>query len=248
MDINLLGDIQNKSRDVMFFNPKLAAFKLSLSLTNMSMQISMARSIDPGRSGRIEKNQKVYDWDNQAYFSCSSEECVHISKNLGNLMKGIYKNPSVRKDNFPESLKNSITVDHFRDNKLSRLSLSQGKDKEGNSTGALKITIYPPKGSGEIVNYYLRENEMKIFMEFCKHCAIDLPYHASLASGYIKLLKQALYDNKNSNNNGNNNRSNNKKDNYEEQSLPENVETFGDEGDDDSSGNDDGGDDLDFGF
>lgn len=248
----ILSGLTTKLKDVKFFNPKISAMKLSLSLISCTMQISMAKSLNPDvQPGKIKKGDKTYDWgEGEVFFSCSPEECVHISKNMSSLMKGTYKNPKSSNSNFPDSMKNSITVEHYKDNVPTTLLLSQGIDKNGSSTGAIKVSILHPKGKGNSVTYFLRENELKIFLEFCKHCAIDLPFYSCLFSGFIKMLKQVQYEE--SNENGNSKSNNN---NYSKRSSKnEETESFNEDDQDSSSESasqeesSDEVEDLDFGF
>ena len=253
--MNLFQEINPK--DVVFFNPKISTIQLGVSMTTCAMQVTISKTANSDvRPGQIEKGQKVYNYDNQAYFSMSPEECVDIVRNIAKLMKGEYVNPNSKKDRFPENLKNSITVDHYRENKLSRLVLEQAK-RDGRATGALKITIFPPKGGkSEIVNYFFRENEMKIFLEFVKHCAVDLPYHSSVFGGIIKTVKQALWaesnkkkDYNNSNSSNSSNKAYSDKPTNTEPADDADVSTFDDgEASSSESSSGDDSDEFEFGF
>ena len=242
----ILSGLSFKFQDVKFFNPKVSAMKLSLSLSSCTMQVGMAKTLDPDvQPGKIKKGDKQYDWgDGEVYFSCSPEECVHISKNINSVVKGIYKNPKSSNPKFPDSLKNAITVDHYKDNVPTTLALAQATDRSGSSTGAIKISIIHPKGKGNSVTYFLRENELKIFIEFCKHCAIDLPFFVCLFSGVVKTLKQVQFGLGKDDDGNYSKKSNSYK--------KEEVNSFDDvdeESEDEESSDDNGEmDDLDFGF
>ena len=177
--------------EVSFYNPKVAHIGLGVSVNTGTMQISMSKSTDPNFSGRPEKGQQLYDHKNKVFFGLSPVECSFITRNMQALMNGTFKNPNAKEAKFP----NAITITHFRENKPSKLILERATDREGNATGSLKITVFPPPGEpGVITSYVLRADELVVFTNFVKHCAIDLPYHISLTKAISKALNKAIFD------------------------------------------------------
>ena len=187
----LINKVSFKVRGVDFFNPRIAHVCLDVSVITGSMQVKIARTLNPNHNGRIEKGAKIYDNDNSAEFSISATECASIYRSIPMLLKGTYTNPDPKIDS---KFKNAITITHFRNNKPSRFLLERSKDKNGNITGSLRVSLFPPEGEGVPASYMFRPEEMVIFNNFVKHCAIDLPYHTCVVNGVIKLIKSGYFD------------------------------------------------------
>lgn len=243
----LINAVSFKVRGVDFFNPRIAHVCLDVSVITGSMQVKIARTLNPNHTGRIEKGTKVYDNDNSAEFSISATECASIYRSIPLLLKGTYINPDSKID---PKYKNAITITHFRNNKPSRFLLERSKDKNGNLTGSLRVSLFPPEGEGVPASYMFRPEEMVIFNNFVKHCAIDLPYHTCVVNGVIKLIKSGYFDMINKPNDGGYKSYGEKRQDPEVSTFDVPSETSPEEehGSEDDSGFDDSMSDADFGF
>lgn len=170
-----------------FFNPRLSTITFSVSLTKGTVQIAMAKTVNPNFSGRPEKGQRVYDWENTVYFSLQPIECVHVLENLNALLNGTYVNNREKNDKF----KRCITLTHFRNNQPSRLLIDRTKDQSGNPTGSILISIIPPQDSGSPVTYAFRHEEMRLATFYLDHGAKNLSFYKDMydASERIKFAK-----------------------------------------------------------
>jgi len=156
-----------------FFNPRLSTITLSVSMNKGTVQIAMAKTINPNFTGRPEKGQKIYDWENTVYFSLQPIECVLILENLNALLNGTYVNHKEKNDRF----KKCITLTHFRNNQPSRLLIDRTKDQSGNPTGSMLISIIPPQDMGSPVTYAFRHEEMKLVSLYLDHGAKNLNFY-----------------------------------------------------------------------
>lgn len=159
-----------------FFNPKLSTITFSISMTKGTVQIAMAKTANPNFSGRPEKGQRIYDWENTVYFSLQPIECVYILENLNALLSGTYTNIREKNDRF----KKCITLTHFRNNQPSRLLIDRTKDQSGNPTGSMLISIIPPQGVGSPVTYAFRHEEMKLASFYLDHGAKNLSFYKDM--------------------------------------------------------------------
>lgn len=170
-----------------FFNPKLSTITFSVSIAKGTIQLAMAKTVNPNFSGRPEKGQRMYDWENTVYFSLQPIECVHVLENLNNLLNGTYVNHREKDDRF----KKYITLTHFRNNQPSRLIIDRTKDQSGNPTGSILISIIPPQDVGKPVTYAFRPEEMKLATFYFDHGAKNLSFYKDLydANEKIKIAK-----------------------------------------------------------
>jgi len=170
-----------------FFNPKLSTITFSVSMNKGTIQIAMAKTSNPNFTGRPEKGQKIYDWENTVYFSLQPIECVHVLENLNNLLNGTYVNHREKDERF----KKCITLTHFRNNQPSRILIDRTKDQSGNPTGSILVSIIPPRDAGSPVTYAFRHEEMKLVTFYLDHGAKNLSYHKDIydAMERIKFAK-----------------------------------------------------------
>lgn len=188
-------------RRISFYNPKVSRLSLDISLTGPTIQLVIARTLNPQHTGKIEKGTQVYDNDNQLFFSLSPSECNYLLNTIPLLLKGQFNNPKAKDEKYSKC----ISVEHFKDNKVSRLVLD--KPKEG-TNAALSIVIFPPYSEdSKPCAYHLRKDEFNIFINYIRRGLEDLPYHFSLVSAVVKLLKQLNYSVNNKSGEGNSNNS-----------------------------------------
>lgn len=159
-----------------FYNPRLAMITLGVSVAKGTVQVSMAKTLDPNFTGRPVKGQKVYDWDNTAYFSLSAGECLNVLENLKAILDGSYVNTQEKNEKF----KRIFSFTHYRDSQPSRLLIDRSKDQQGNATGSIIMTILPPKNEGSPITYAFRHNEMLQFRFYIENGAKNLDYHKDL--------------------------------------------------------------------
>jgi len=185
-----------------FYNPRTSMLDLGVSYLNSTIQISMAPTLDPNMKGRPTKGQKVYDWENGTqWFALSVEECHRTFQAIPGLLDGTYSNPDPKT---PAEYKQTYNVTHFRENRPSRMLLNRSKDSNGNPTGTLTLTLFPPTGAKPI-NYTFRSDELPIFISFIKHGFVDLPYNVACWDGQTKAEWKNKQDReKRQKNNGNN--------------------------------------------
>lgn len=166
-----------------FFNPKLSAISVRVSLAAGTIQLALAKALNPNFKGRPEKNQKVYDRDHTCYFSLRPIECLHILNNLQSVMEGTYENPKEKIDSFRKVL--SLT--HFKNNQPSRLILDRHKDGSGNYTGAIVLTIIPVQGEGFPVTYAFRFDELTLFKFYLSNGVKNLDFFKDLYESNNKI-------------------------------------------------------------
>ena len=187
-----------------FFNSRVSTITFGLSVLRGTVQVSMARAKDPNFTGRPQKGQHIFDFDNTVYFSLSPSECFKISESLDGLMKGSFTNPNPKEQN--TQFKDKMTVTHFRDNQPSKLVVEQSKDSNGSPSGTLRITILPPKSDGaQIVSYTFRRDELYMFREFMKRGWSEFPFQICLSDALQKQANSRKYNDKNNNGNGSGN-------------------------------------------
>jgi len=211
-----------------FFNPKLSTITFSVSMNKGTVQIAMAKTMDPNFTGRPEKGQRMYDWENTVYFSLRPEECIYILENLNSLLKGTYVNHREKNDKF----KNILSLTHFRNGQPSRLIIDRSLDGSKNPTGSIIMTILPPQGNGFPVTYALRHDEMRLVSFYLDHGAKNLHfykdvYEAMERINYAKQKKQGSQDSnqsRSSYSNYNNNQGSQTSSTFDNTSAGEGVE------------------------
>lgn len=178
-----------------FYNPKIAAFGIDVSIVSNAIQFEIAKAINPQASGRPQPGSKVYDWDAKAFFSLTADECAVIDSNLNQILDGTYNDPKASDPKYAHVL----TLTHFRDNKPSRYSVQRAQDAQGNPINSVTVSISP--AGGQSFFYPLRVEEMLIWRWFIKSGYQRLPYDSAIlgANGAIEKEKRKIeYDKKNS--------------------------------------------------
>lgn len=165
-----------------FFNPKSATISFGVSVLRGTMQVSMARTTDPNFTGRPEKGQKVYDWENTVYFSLNPSEVITLLDSWKAIMDGSYTNPQEKNEKF----KHQFSITHFRQNQPSRFIVARSQDQQGNPTGSMMLTVLPPQGGGNPCSYVLRQSEYKQFRVYCENCARYLDFVKDIFDGIEK--------------------------------------------------------------
>ena len=166
-----------------FFNPKLSAITFSVSMPKGTVQIKMGKSTNTNFSGRPTKGQKIYDWENAAFFSLQPMECINILNNLQALLDGTYVNHREKLEKF----KKCIVITHFRDDQPSRLILDRSKDQSGTPTGSVVMTAIPPKGQGQAVSYVFRHDEMLAMRFYLENGAKNLAFFRDVLDSMEKV-------------------------------------------------------------
>jgi hypothetical protein len=177
-----------------FFNPRTSTISVSVSVSRRTVQISLAKALDPNFKGRPAKGQKMYDHDNSLFFSLTPEESAVMFRAFDPLMKGTYVNSEEKNEKY----KNVLTLTHFREDQPYRLIVSGSKDAKGNLTGSIVLTIIPPQGQGNYVSYVFRSDELDCFRSFIFHGFNSLPFLCAFRDGIAKAEKQKSYDEGNS--------------------------------------------------
>jgi len=157
-----------------FYNPKLSMITMGVSIVKGTVQIALAKTLDPNFTGRPEKGQKVYDWEKTIYFSLSAGECFNINEYFKQILEGSYINELEKNEKF----KKVFSITHFRNDQPSRLILDRAKDSKGNSLGSIILTLIPPKNEGESISYAFRHNEM-----------VQFKYYIDNGSRYLEFVK-----------------------------------------------------------
>lgn len=193
----IINGMSNELYSLDFYNPRISMLRVSVSALSGTLQINIAKSLNPDHKGKPEKGMKMFDHEHPFSFSLSPAECSVIIRAYPELMKGTYKNPNPKEDKNA----NAITVNHFRENSLSKLVIDRTKDRDGRPTGSIILVLIAP--GGNYVQYPFRPEEMDVFMNFVRNVAQNLPYDMSLISGLIKAVRKINWDERNKNSDGN---------------------------------------------
>jgi hypothetical protein len=170
---------------MIFYNPKLAAFKVEVSTQKEKIQIMVAPAVDPNRTGRPQKGEQVFDWNNCGFFSLLPNECWNLARNWDKILRGTYKDPKATNPEY----EGNFTLVHYLNNQPSRLTFKCATDTNGNPNGS--IHVYLSKTDGKSIHYILRLDEQEMLKEFIIHGYKDLPYECAFRDG---LLRQQAYD------------------------------------------------------
>ncbi len=172
-----------------FYNPKVAAISLGFSVISNTLQIKIAKAIDPNRKGRPKAGDEIYDWKNNAYFSLSPEECVPISFLWDNILSGEYKDPKAQNPDYAHY----YNVTHYRENQPSRFNIVRADNPRSKNDPLMTITLQPP-GKGDRFSYMFRKAEMLIFREFIDFAYKRLPIESALINAQQKLRNKEKWD------------------------------------------------------
>lgn len=138
-----------------FYNPRLSMITFGVSVFKGTVQVSIAKTLDPNFKGMPSKGQKIYDWENTAFFSLSPEECLRIMASLDSIIHGTYNNPKEKNPKYA----NVFSITHFQNEQPSRLLIDGSKSQQGAPTGSIVITLIPPQGKGQTGSYVCRPEE-----------------------------------------------------------------------------------------
>lgn len=198
-----------------FYNPKTSSMTFGVSLIKGTVQLSIAKSLNPNMTGRPVKGQKTYDWDNTCFFSLSPDECLFILENWQALMSGTYENRNEKNQKFRKTL----TVTHFRDNQPSRLLLDRGKDNQGNVMNNFILTLIPPQGSGQSAFYFFRNSELSRFKFYLENGVKNLDFYKDMYENIGRINKYQDKNQQNTNKQYNNS-------NQGQQQFPQTQDPF----------------------
>jgi len=178
--------------NTMFYNPRIACLGIGVSVVTNSIQLEIAKSLNPQQTGRVQKGQKVYDWENKAFYGLTPDECYLIDKAIPLIATGKYKDPNASDPKYAHI----FTITHFRENKPSRFSLQQAMDKNKNPLPTCTITLKPPGGATGFY-YPLRVEEFAIFGWFIRNGFQRLPFEGALIEAKEKKARRDAWEEKN---------------------------------------------------
>ena len=172
-----------------FYNPKTSTLILALSVSRMTVQIQLAKPIDPNAHGKPAKGSSVYDYKNALFFALTAEECARIFKSFDAIVKGTYNNPAEKNEKF----RTTLAIAHFREDQPYRMLLSTAKDAKGNPTGSMMLTLLPPQ-QGTHISYIFRADEIDCFKSFIFQGFHTLPFMCAWNEGLSRAEKQKSYN------------------------------------------------------
>lgn len=175
----------------LFYNPKVAAMGIDVSVVTNSIQFEIAKSINPQAGGKPQAGSKVYDWDAKAFFSLTPDECATIDSNLNQILDGTYKDPRASDPKYAHIL----TLTHFRDNQPSRCSIQRAQDGSGNPINSVTVSITPPGGNSFF--YPLRPEELLIWRWFIRNGYQQLPFGSAFVDALEKKKRKDNWDKQN---------------------------------------------------
>jgi hypothetical protein len=191
---------------VKFFNPKLSAITFDISLVKETIQLKIAKTLNPNASVKDARNGvKLFDWDNAVFFSLSPEECAAIVLKWKQISEGSYVNPKATDDKY----KNIYTVTHFKENIPNHMRLFKS-DRDGR----LGISIAQ-------TSYIFTSEQSYLFYNLLKFGCEQLPSEALL----IQSMKRYETFTNNKNKDGNKNNSGGYKSNLNKNTHNSNSET-----------------------
>jgi len=158
----------------------MSTITIGASVIRKTVQVAIARALDPANTSMPKRGERRYDNENASYFSLTPLECLKISKDIQPLLEGTYVDQNEKDSKF----KSSITVTHFRDKQPSRLIISRGQDSQGHPTNTAIISLISP--NLKPISYIFRPSELRLFREFVK-CGYGLfPFVSSIYEGIKK--------------------------------------------------------------
>jgi len=160
-----------------FFNPKMSTITIGASVIRKTIQVAVARALDPSNTSMPKRGERRYDNENASYFSLTPIECLRITQDIQPLLEGTYVNQNEKESKF----KSSITIIHFRDKQPSRLIISRGQDSQGKPTNTVILSLISP--NLKPISYIFRPDELRLFREFIR-CGYSLfPFVSSIYEG-----------------------------------------------------------------
>jgi len=233
---NLLMDMKNKNITQSFFG-KGSSVKFDLTMT-FNLRINIASAFDPDRDmKKVQKGEKIYDWENSLKFSITPSEACKLCRNLDKISKGEYVNPEAN-----EKYQNIYTMMHKPDENTTSYFSVKPLEKNGKvQPGSLIISINSTKeGKKSNGSYFIKPDEYVIFKELLKRTYENGPYLKMLINAVASLANSSIYaignkDNENGNEEEGENKSsnNNKKSNKKKEEN--NSDVLDEEEEDDNS-------------
>lgn len=190
-----------------FYNPAVSCMALDFSLSNGTLQIEIAGSLNKSHKGFVPKGEKVYDWENKVSFSLSWSECADVMQNWKAVLEGKYKNPKEQNEKYA----GNMAFVHSK----SRLYLEKSGTNP-NYPKARPSLIIKIGEENKTVGYMLRSNELMLFISFVEYTSRKLQIDKALFGAELKAFKQLLFNSDNQKDNGNNG-NNSARTNYQNQ-------------------------------
>ena len=182
-----------KMNSLIFYNPSMAAFSLSVSMISGNIRIHLAESLDKSDRSMPQKGEQRYDHPNAMVFGLVIVECAKIVKAFDSIVNGTYINPKATDDKY----KNQMTFIH----PPKTITFAPIKNNSGFDT--LRISIYDSEKKHN-VGYILREEELLVFKQFMIQSITTFPMMQAMANGAVKLLSSAIFSMYNGDSNPNN--------------------------------------------
>jgi len=158
-----------------FYNPSNAAFYYKVPATFSGVNIKIAKSLNPGATGRPQKGQKVYNHERACNFTMTPDECIRLLNAFPDIASGKYIDPLQKNEQY----KHTFSLTHFRETGASILSVSPAKNKDGAIINGIFISITPPKNStDEDRAYYMLRpgEETTLFLNFLSNVGKNLQF------------------------------------------------------------------------
>lgn len=166
-----------------FYNPRISTITLGVSIFKGTVQVAIARALDPNFQGQPSKGQKVYDWENTSFFSLSPDECYRIMTSLTDIVSLKYVN---KKEKDPKYA-NVFSITHFQDKHPSRFIIDGTRSQQGTPTGSIVMTIIPPPGKGSTAMYVFRPDELERFKFYIGNGAKYLDFIKDVYDGIERI-------------------------------------------------------------
>ena len=183
-----------QSNSLIFYNPKLSAFKVDISTLKHKLQITIAPSKNPQQGGRPQAGQLYYNWDDEfrGNFSLTITECWLLARNWDDIVDGLYVDPKQTNKDYA----NQMTITHFTNNISSRISFKPMMDQSGKQPNGFVGVSLMKAGAQKALMYPLRVEEQEIFKELLIHMYKDFPFQMLMEDAKGKA--QRFYANQNS--------------------------------------------------
>ena len=169
------------------YNPMTSSIEWGICDRFQKARIKIAPTLNKEATGRAQKGEKRFDHKNAAIISLSVEECWKLFMAIPLIVKGEFNQKDQNKDNIGK-----LVLEHYRDGKKSYFVVEPAK-KDGQITGTIRLTIIPPKGTGNWASYNLRSLELKRFSSFMENCAKNLEYESSKFDCLRSVLNSSIY-------------------------------------------------------
>lgn len=184
-----------------FYGP-FSRFGMKMSMDG-SLQIALSKITEEGAQmkGKVIKGAQKYEKD-QLWFTLNPSECIHLLKNLNEVIADKYENPD---PDVKPDYKKTFSFTHFNADKKPSHIIFEPEKRNDKVTGNLKVTIRPVKDSGkEPLSFILSINPIKktyerdIFINFLKNVVssgvYDTMYIKTTACVYREALRMKIDD------------------------------------------------------